>query len=168
MTLQEQINKLSEQIARINKFLQDEVVSERIQRNANVDTLSAIGKIATMGLIREDSITKEEMLQLISIYPNYEVGKAYKIGDIFAYNEQMFETIQAHTSQADWLPISTLALYKNKTPSVVIPNWVQPIGSTDAYKIGDKVIFEGKTYESLISANVWSPTGYPAGWKLIQ
>ena len=33
--------------------------------------------------------------------------------------------------------------------------------------IGDKVIFEGKKYESLIDDNVWSPEDYPAGWQEI-
>ena len=37
----------------------------------------------------------------------------------------------------------------------------------DAYAKGDRVSFEGSDYESLIDGNVWSPTGYPAGWRLI-
>ena len=32
---------------------------------------------------------------------------------------------------------------------------------------GDKVKFNGKTYESLIDNNIWSPEAYPAGWKEI-
>ena len=37
--------------------------------------------------------------------------------------------------------------------------------STNSYKKGDKVLYQGKTYESLIDTNVWSPSAYPAGWK---
>ncbi|MFA7115570.1 MAG: carbohydrate-binding protein [Candidatus Omnitrophota bacterium] len=44
---------------------------------------------------------------------------------------------------------------------------MQPTGAHDAYQKGDRVLFEGKTYESLIDANVWSPTSYPQGWKEI-
>jgi len=40
------------------------------------------------------------------------------------------------------------------------------LGAHDAYAIGDRVTFEGATYESLIAANVWSPTAYPAGWEV--
>ena len=47
-----------------------------------------------------------------------------------------------------------------------ILEWGQP-DSTNAYSIGDKVLFEGATYESLIDNNVWSPADYPAGWNLI-
>ena len=38
----------------------------------------------------------------------------------------------------------------------------------DGYEIlEDKVIFEGKVYESLINGNTWSPHEYPQGWELI-
>lgn len=46
------------------------------------------------------------------------------------------------------------------------PDWVQPTGAHDSYSIGDCVMFNGQQYESLINANVWSPTVYPAGWQL--
>ena len=48
-----------------------------------------------------------------------------------------------------------------------IPEWVQP-DATTAYKKGDKVMFEGKIYESTIDGNIWSPSAYPAGWQLIE
>ena len=48
-----------------------------------------------------------------------------------------------------------------------IPEWVQP-DATTAYKKGDRVMFEGKVYESTMDGNVWSPTAYPAGWQLIE
>lgn len=47
------------------------------------------------------------------------------------------------------------------------PEWVAPIGGHDAYMTGDRVTYQGDTYESLIDGNVWSPTDYPAGWKKI-
>lgn len=99
------------------------------------------------------------------IYIPYEVGKYYKVGDIFVYQGELYKVLQAHTSQADWIPSSTASLYLKATIQGTITAWKQPIGSTDAYKKGDKVTFNGSTYESLIDANVWSPTVYPAGWK---
>lgn len=50
-------------------------------------------------------------------------------------------------------------------PAEEYPQWVQPTGAHDAYKIGDKVTFNGQRYTSKINGNVWSPTGYPAGWQ---
>lgn len=45
------------------------------------------------------------------------------------------------------------------------PEYVQPTGGHDAYKIGSKITFEGKKYVSLIDNNVWTPTTYPLGWE---
>jgi hypothetical protein len=50
-------------------------------------------------------------------------------------------------------------------PANEYPQWVQPTGGHDAYKIGDKVTFNGQRYTSKINGNVWSPTAYPAGWQ---
>ena len=47
--------------------------------------------------------------------------------------------------------------------------WVRPSGTHDAYKQGDRVLFEGHVYESIHDgANTWSPTEYPAAWRLIE
>ena len=53
------------------------------------------------------------------------------------------------------------------TSATAVFPWVQPTGAHDAYKKGDRVTFNAKTYESLIDANVWSPSVYPAGWKVV-
>lgn len=97
----------------------------------------------------------------------YEIGKRYLIGDTFIYNSELFKVIQSHTSQIDWIPSSTPSLYLKIVAEGVIPDWKQPTGAQDAYNIGDKVRFNGMNYQSLINGNVWSPTAYPAGWKLV-
>ncbi|MGJ4148895.1 hypothetical protein ACN4DY_07710 [Corynebacterium macclintockiae] len=51
------------------------------------------------------------------------------------------------------------------TPKVA--PYKQPVGSHDAYKKGDKVTFNGDTWESTIDNNVWSPSTYPQGWKKV-
>ena len=43
----------------------------------------------------------------------------------------------------------------------VVP-WVQPLGSFDAYALGDKVLYSEKTWVSSIDNNVWVPGEY--GW----
>ena len=43
--------------------------------------------------------------------------------------------------------------------------WKQPSGAVDAYPEGWQVTEGGKTWESLIPANAYSPTAYRAGWK---
>jgi len=47
----------------------------------------------------------------------------------------------------------------------VIPEWEQP-DSTNPYMKGDRVMFDGKVYESTIDNNVWSPDVY--GWTEVN
>ena len=47
------------------------------------------------------------------------------------------------------------------------PEYKQPTGAHDAYKVGDKITFEGKKYTCILDNCVWSPTEYPSAWKEI-
>jgi len=123
-------------------------------------------QLAIKPIIAEEILTIDEILEVAPLFPVYEIGKAYSIGDIFTYQRSLYEVIQAHTSQADWPPDSTPSLYKNHTPKGEIEDWRQPLGAHDAYMTGDRVLFNGKTYISKIDNNVWSPDVY--GWELEQ
>lgn len=120
---------------------------------------------ATRKLIRVDELSEEELTEMIDLHESYQVDKLYKVNDIFKYEGKLYKVIQEHTSQEDWIPSELPALYLNLMPENVIPEWVQPTGNHDAYNTGDKVIYEGKVYESLIDNNTWSPLDYPQGWK---
>lgn len=115
-----------------------------------------------------------QIMQIATVYPEYQVGVSYQIRDIFRYgtNEvgdpQLYQVLQAHTSAAEWKPDASPSLYKAiGVTEEGIPEWVQPIGATDAYNTGDIVMYNGQKYKSLIDANVWSPDAYPAGWELV-
>ena len=110
------------------------------------------------------SLTDEDALQAVELFPQWVVGHTYVVGERLQYNGVLYRVVQAHTSQADWTPDITPAMF------VVVsldewPEFVQPTGAHDAYNKGDKVTFEGKHYVSLIDGNVYSPTAYPAGWQ---
>ena len=110
------------------------------------------------------SLADEDALQAVELFPQWVVGRAYVVDERLQYKNVLYRVVQAHTSQADWTPDITPALF------VVVsldewPEFVQPTGAHDAYKKGDKVTFEDKHYISLIDANVYSPAAYPAGWQ---
>jgi len=120
---------------------------------------------ATRKLIRVDELDENELLDMIDLYESYQVGKSYKVDEIFKYENRLYKVIQEHTSQANWVPSELPALYLSMMPENVIPEWVQPTGAHDAYNVGDKVIYKGKVYECIINDNTWSPTDYPQGWE---
>lgn len=120
-------------------------------------------------------LTDEMALECVRLYRPWEVGKDYKKGDFFTFgvngvgDPQLYKVNQDHTSQADWLPNKTPALYTAiGLDDDGYPVWSQPTGAHDAYNQGDIVNYNGTLYESLINGNVYSPDAYPAGWKKVD
>ena len=115
------------------------------------------------------SLSDEDALEAFNLFPYWETSTTYKVDDRVRYEEYLYKCLQAHTSQDAWTPLAAPSLWaKVLIPDEnVIPEWEQP-NSTNGYKIGDKVLFNGKVYESVINNNVWSPSAYPAGWKLVN
>ena len=114
------------------------------------------------------NLTDEDALSAVELFPKWEAGKAYAQNDRVLYNGHLYKVVQAHTSQVDWTPDTTPALFTEVAKPGEIPVWKQPTGAQDAYNTGDKVHYpdaDSAVYESLIDANVWNPTDYPQGWK---
>lgn len=115
------------------------------------------------------TFTESQMMEMLDLYPHWATNRVYSVGDIVKSGlnkdgePQLYQVLQAHTSQADWLPKDTPALYKaiGFTESE-IPIWTQPLGATDAYVKGDKVAHNDKVWISDVDANVWEPGVY--GW----
>lgn len=114
----------------------------------------------------------DAMLEVATVFPKYQVGKAYKVKDVFAYGEnsvgdpQLYQVLQDHTSAAEWTPDTAASLYKAiGVTADGYPEWVQPLGASDAYNTGDVVSYNGTLYKSTIDGNVWAPDAYPAGWE---
>lgn len=112
------------------------------------------------------SATDEQAIGAVAVYPEWKEDVYYNVDDRVLYNDILYKVLTAHTSQADWMPDAAPSLFaKVLIPDVdVIPEWEQP-DSTNPYMKGDKVTYQGKTYESLIDNNVWSPIQY--GWQEI-
>ena len=120
------------------------------------------------------NLSDEQALQVPLMFPKWQVGKAYVVGDRVLYLGVLYKVLQAHTSQDGWQPDVAPSLFaKNlivkdeQGEQVDIPEWEQP-DSTNPYMTGDKVRFEGKVYRSLIDNNVWSPSDYPQGWEEVN
>ena len=116
-------------------------------------------------LIEQLAVTLDDETALtgVELFPAWVVGTAYAVNDRAQYDGTLYKCVQAHTSQSDWMPSATPALWK--TVSVdEYPEWVQPTGAHDAYNIGDKVTYNGQHYVCTSNANVYAPDVY--GWQL--
>ena len=116
-------------------------------------------------LIEQLAVTLDDETALtgVELFPAWVVGKAYAVNDRAQYNGTLYKCIQAHTSQDDWMPSTTPALWVIVSVDEY-PEWVQPTGAHDAYNIGDKVTYNGQRYVCTSDANVYAPDVY--GWQL--
>lgn len=154
------INKTAEEIEaeetnRINSAAQasENTISPTILKKLLQDKISAI--------------PEEEVLEYRSLFKPYRIGESLQLDEKIYYplNDKLYKVIQAHTTQLDWLPDQTPALYLEIAPPGVIPDWKQPTGAHDAYQTGDKVKHNGSTWESNVNGNVWEPGVY--GWNQV-
>ena len=121
------------------------------------------------------TLSEGKALEVASVYPAWETARAYAVGDIVSYgtnpvgDPQLYKVVQAHTSQADWTPDATPALYDAfGLDDAGYPLWAQPSGAHDAYNVGDIVNYNGQLYKSTIGGNVWPPNVYPTGWETVE
>lgn len=111
----------------------------------------------------------EMMLEVASVFPKYQTGKAYKAKEVFSYgvnnvgDPQLYQVLQDHTSIEQWTPDIAVSLYKKiGVTEDGYAEWVQPLGASDAYSKGDVVSHKGKIYVSEVDSNVWEPGVF--GW----
>ena len=141
----------------------------------NVQAMLELRKAIQLFLAKMDVDTEaEDMLMVPTLFPKYEIGKVYQTKNVFSFginsagDPQLYQVLQDHTSAAEWPPNSTPSLYKAiGVTADGYPEWVQPLGASDAYSIGDIVSYKGMLYESTINGNVWAPDAYPDGWKQV-
>jgi len=102
-----------------------------------------------------------------ALYPEWRVGLAVKVGEVYQWDGTLVEVVQAHTTQADWTPDKVPALFRIfRTPTVGTPAWQPNI----AVKVDELFTHDGKTYR-VVQAHTtqvgWEPPNVPALWALV-
>lgn len=113
------------------------------------------------------NMTDENALEAKELFPSWEDGREYFVGDRVRYDDVLYKCLIGHTSQPDWTPDNSVSLWARVLipDPEVIPEWVQP-ESTNPYMKGDKVTHNGKTWVCTIDNNVWEPGVY--GWEELE
>ena len=113
------------------------------------------------------SMPDTEALTVPALFQEWQADTAYTADTRLYYGGKLYRVVQAHTSQSDWTPDITPALYTEVAEPGTIPVWKQPTGAQDAYMTGDKVHYPGESdpvYISTIDYNTYEPNVY--GWEL--
>lgn len=114
------------------------------------------------------SLDDADALEAVELFKSWYSGIAYLADERVQYNGKLYRCVQAHTSQADWEPDRTPALWTEVAKPGEIPVWKQPTGAKDAYMTGDKVHYptaDDPVYVSIVDNNVWQPGVY--GWEVV-
>ena len=107
--------------------------------------------------------TDEAALDSKWMYPEWQNGVTYEAGNRIRYTDKLYRCVQPHTSQVDWTPDKTPALWVEVSVEEW-PEWKQPTGAHDAYNAGDKCSYKDKHYICDIDGNVYAPDVY--GWSV--
>ena len=114
------------------------------------------------------SLPDEDALEAVELFPMWQTDTAYTAGIRVRYGDKLYRCEQSHTSQADWTPDVTPALWTEVAKPGEIPVWKQPTGAQDAYMTGDKVWYPERdtdVWVSTVDNNVWQPGVY--GWNKV-
>jgi len=112
------------------------------------------------------SLSDEDALEVPEMFPHWRPDIKVKVNERYYYNDKLYKVVQAHTTQINWEPDVTPALFVEIAKPGEIPVWKQPTGTHDAYMTGDKVHYPAANdavWESAVDNNIWQPGVY--GWQ---
>lgn len=123
-----------------------------------VDILNKINKLWV-----ENNLTEEERDELVSL------ARTNAIPDnSYAENTQQIANLWEYYQQLD-IRLSKLENGQGTTePEEEWPEYVQPTGAHNAYRTGNRVMFQGKKYICQVDGCVWDPLIYPQGWESVE
>ena len=139
-----------------------EAAVQELVRVRQAQDISSIAFVAMAQAGQIDDVTISEYPQQFTAW---RPSMSATVGQIMRYNAngKLYRVVQAHTTQADWTPDTTPALFTCiSDPADPWPEWAQPVGAHDAYAKGDRVTHSGARWVSDVAANVWEPGVY--GW----
>lgn len=117
------------------------------------------------GLINE--LPDEAALDVTDLFEPWQTDTQYATGDRVKHEDLLYRCVQGHTSQDNWTPDATPALWTRVSVDEW-PEWVQPTGAQDAYMTGDKVSHIEKHWVSLVDNNVWEPGTSYLLWEEVE
>lgn len=123
-----------------------------------VDILNKINKLWVENALAEEQ--RDELVNLARTNANPE--------NSYIENTQQIANLWEYYQQLD-IRLSRLENGQEPTePEEAWPEYRQPTGAHDAYKAGNKVMFQGKKYICKLDGCVWDPITYPDTWELVE
>lgn len=154
------------------KLYTEEQLRENAVNQANAErqeklSAQAISLMSFMAAPMSLEMTDDEVQNFALIMPDFIAGNDYENKAVVNYNGNLYRAIQAVPASVTqtYTPDQANSYWKrvDQPNEEGIYAWSQPYGATDCYQIGDKVTYQGKTWECTVANCVWAPGVY--GWK---
>ena len=130
---------------------------------------NALGLLLRLA-VADGRLTDEELLSIQPVLDGraWSPDLAVQVGDVFSYNASLWRCLQAHTTQSDWLPDTTPALWRKV--EVIHEEEVRVWQTGVDYIVGDEVAYPDATGDVYVcqqahtSLSDWEPPAVPALW----
>lgn len=137
-------------------------IIEDVIKNGDYELLDILNKINKLWL--ENSLAEEERNTLIELARTYAIPE-----NSYPENAQQIANLWEYCQELD----ARLAILENAGDTEPPleeewPEFVQPAGGHDVYKVGDKITFKEKKYICILGNCVWDPLAYPTAWELVE
>ena len=119
---------------------------------------NALGLLLRLA-VEDGRLTDEELLSIQPVLDgrSWRPGLAVQIGDVFSYNASLWRCLQAHTTQSDWPPDCTPALWRKV--EVIHEDEVRVWQTGVDYIIGDEVAYPDVTGDVYVCQQAHQRTG---------
>ena len=149
-------------------------IFKNVIENSDFDLRDILKKIEEYYIksdLSEEEKTSLESLAREKAKPeNSYASLQEQIDDLYSELNTLKSTVEANAQGMSALKETVEELGGTVTePEIPVaeeyPEYKQPTGSHDAYKIGDKITFNGQKYVCKLDNCVWSPAEYPVAWE---
>lgn len=121
--------------------------------------------------IREDKLTdlaiQADPDAAKELVKDWKSGEFVNVGSHRKYGDLIYIVIQAHTTQADWTPDITPALWSVYNSAAEDPTTTAPWIAGEAVKVGDLREYKGVIYRAVqahTTQDGWTPEATPDLW----
>lgn len=115
-------------------------------------------------------LTDEQALDNQLIYPTWSDDTEYTDGDRVRSADKLWKCLQTHTSQEDWKPENTPAMWVEIAKPGEYREIKDDMLSTEAFALNEIGWYQTKDnlWMSLIDNNIYTPAAYPDGWEKVE
>lgn len=181
LQVKEQVDLRGEIEANLNDWL---ITGRTLEVNENASIM--VDRKATMDVLGVENVaqaeakhnaivsagamlTDEQAVEVIDLYDEWAVNKQVYEGNRIQFEGKLYKVLQDHTTQADWTPDVTPALYVEVAPAGQYREIKDGMLSTEAFALDEIGWYKTKDnlWKSTIDANVYTPDSYPDGWQKV-